>query len=321
MRSLFKPPRLLKNPHIQTILPLLLSTKRANYYTQEYTFSDGDFTDLVWNKKPEQPHNIVVLFHGLGGSINSHYIQGMMQALQEIGFASVLMHFRGCSGRPNKTKRMYHAGETEDARAFIESLQQEYPKSKIHAIGYSLGANMLLKLLASYQDNSPLSSAIAISAPLELEKCTRYINRGFAKVYQSYLLKDLKSALLVKVQKLDLKTDFGLDRARVKKIKTIFEFDDIYTAPVHGFKNAVDYYKQNSSRQFLKDIKVKTLLIHSLDDPFMPSSVFPSKEEISEAIIYEVGNFGGHVGFIEGSLIKPKFWLEKRVKRFFKESV
>ncbi len=317
VKSLFNPSTFLKNPHVQTILPLFLPTKTGDLYQEEYSFEDGDFTELVWNKKPKQPKNIVILFHGLGGSIHSHYISGMMNTLEEIGFNSVLMHFRGCGIKPNKKARMYHAGEIEDASSLIHHLQKKYPLAKLHAIGYSLGANMLLKLVASFKNKSPLHSAVAISAPLELEKCTRYIDQGFAKIYQHYLLKDLKSSLLNKVKHLDLKTDFDLDEARVKKIKTIYEFDDIFTAPVHGYKNAKEYYTQNSSRQFLKEIKIPTLLIHSKDDPFMPSSVFPEPDEISNSILYEVGNYGGHVGFIEGTLFKPEFWLEKRVKSFF----
>ena len=299
------------------MLPLAFSSNDKHSFKEDFTFEDGDFTELAWSQEPKNPKDIVILFHGLGGSIHSHYIQGMMKTLTSIDYTSVVMHFRGCSGRANTTERSYHAGETGDAKAFIAHLKQRYPKAILHAVGYSLGANMLLKLLAEYKEDSPLASAVAISAPLELDKCTHHINQGFAKVYQVYLLKALKAALLQKVQLLDLKSEYGLDEKRVKKIKTIYEFDDIYTAPVHGFKNAVDYYKQNSSRQFLKEIQTPTLLIHSFDDPFMPPSIFPKKEELSESIVYEVGHFGGHVGFIEGSLFKPEFWLEKRVKKFF----
>jgi len=301
------------------MLPLALSANTQAYIQEDFTFADGDFTEIAWSEKPKNPQDIVVLFHGLGGSIHSHYIQGMMKTLKTLNYTSVVMHFRGCGSKPNKTKRSYHAGETGDAKAFINQLKKDYPQASLHAVGYSLGANMLLKLLAEYKDASPLKSAVAISAPLELEKCTHHINQGFAKVYQVYLLKALKEALLKKVEFLDLTREYGLDKKRIKKIKTIYEFDDIYTAPVHGFKNAVDYYKQNSSRQFLKEIQTPTLLIHSLDDPFMPPSIFPEKEELSESIVYEVGHYGGHVGFIEGSLFKPEFWLEKRVKRFFEE--
>jgi len=311
----------LQNPHFQTIIPLLLSSVKLPYITEEFIFKDGDFTEIVWSEDPKakQFKEVTILFHGLGGSVDSHYVQGMMSNLKELDHLCVLMHFRGCGLKNNNTIRSYHAGETEDARAFIAYLQEKFPKAKIYAIGYSLGANMLLKLLSSYADKSPLSSAVAISAPLELEACTRHLNKGFAKVYQKYLLKDLKGKLLDKSKKLDLNTTLGLSYKRIKGIRTIFEFDDIYTSRAHGFDSALDYYKKSSSKQFLKTIQTPTLMLHALDDPFMPSSVLPKKDELSKMIQLELSEHGGHVGFIEGTLFKPSFWLEKRVGLFFQE--
>jgi len=315
----FTPPKHLKNPHIQTVLPLLFSKKKSTFLREDFYFEDGDFTEVVWSKNPDAKEykNICVLFHGLGGSVESHYIQGMMQTLSESGYLCVLMHFRSCGVKANKALRMYHAGETEDARCFINSLHNKYPKAQIQAIGYSLGANMLLKLLSSYGKQGPITSAVSVSAPLELETCTHYINKGVAKIYQGYLLKGLKAELLKKARQLDLLTPLNLSISRIKKIKSIFEFDDIYTAPVNGFKNAKEYYDKNSAKQFLKDIHVPTLLIHAQDDPFMPPSILPKKTEISESVQLLVSKNGGHVGFIEGSMFKPNYWLEHRVKSFF----
>lgn len=313
--------KLLKSPHIQTILPVLLPSPKIKYFTNKLVFEDGDFTEIVWidKVKNKEFENIVVLFHGIGGSIKSHYIQRMMKKLKEMGYLSVLMHFRGCAEKTNNTLRSYHAGEIEDARFFINRLKKMYPNSKLHAIGYSLGANMLLKLLASYKNNSPLSSAVCISTPLELEECTKYISKGLAMFYQKYLLKNLKSHLLQKEKKLDLLSTLNLSKERIKKINTIYEFDDIYTAPVFGFKNAHDYYSKNSSKQFLKSIQIPTLMIHAKDDPFIPSCVLPEKTELSDMIKLELSDNGGHVGFIQGSIFKPKFWLEKRIELFLKE--
>jgi len=213
----------------------------------------------------------------------------------------------------------YHAGEIEDARAFISYLKTRFPRARLHAIGYSLGGNMLLKLLKSYADKSPLFSAVAISTPLDLAACTAHLNKGFSKIYQRHLLKGLKAKLLEKSKQLDLETALGLNEKRIKGIKTIYEFDDIYTAPANGFADAQDYYKKSSSKQFLKEIKTPTLMIHAKDDPFIPSSVLPQEGELSKMIHFELSDNGGHVGFIEGSLLRPEFWLEKRVKRFFQE--
>jgi predicted alpha/beta-fold hydrolase len=314
--------RYIHNPHLQTILPLLLSHAKVDYHREELCFQDGDFTEIVWSEEPEAKvfSDIIVLFHGLGGSSESAYIQEMMAHLKQIGHLGVLMHFRGCGSRTNNTIRSYHAGETEDARFFINTLKQSFPQARLHAIGYSLGGNMLLKLISTYTESSPLDSAIAVSTPLELEACTLHLSKGLAKIYQRYLLKELKAHLLQKAYKLDLVTTLGLSVKRIKAIKSIYEFDDIYTAPVHGFSDAHEYYALNSSKQFLAKIKIPTLMIHAYDDPFMPASVFPSDTELSKSIQFELYENGGHVGFIEGSLFRPSFWLQKRIQSFI-ESV
>ena len=318
LKMSFTSPKYLQNPHLQTILPALLPLPKKKYLKEELCFDDGDFTEIVWSDDPtaKEYKDVCVLFHGLGGGINSHYIQGMISTLRSKGYLCVLMHFRGCGSKTNNTIRCYHAGETEDARFFINTLKQRFAKARIHAIGYSLGANMLLKLLASYKELSPLHRAVAISAPLELETCAHHLNKGFAQIYQKHLLKSLKVDLLIKASHFDLENSLGLSKKRIKSIKSIYEFDDIYTAPVHGFKDAIDYYTKNSSKQFLKEIQTPTLMIHSLDDPFMPSSILPTKEQLSPCITLEISKNGGHVGFIQGSIFKPDFWLEKRVSEF-----
>jgi len=318
----FTPVKHLKNPHLQTIFPLLISRHKLLRLSEEFVFEDGDFTEVVWSEDPNSKsfEHVSVLFHGLGGSFNSHYIQNMTRALKEAGHLCVTMHFRGCGMRNNSSLHSYHAGETNDAKTFIAHLKARFPQAKLHAVGYSLGANMLLKLLCTYAHNSPLHSAVAISTPLDLASCTEHLNKGFARVYQRYLLKDLKAQLFEKSKYLDLETSLGLSSKRIKAIKTIYEFDDIYTAVANGFKNAKDYYKQSSSKQFLKYIQTPTLMLHAKDDPFMPSSVLPTSDELSPMINFELSEHGGHVGFIEGTLAHPGFWLEKRVKAFFQEN-
>lgn len=298
-----------------------MANAKLPYLREEFFFEDGDFTEIAWSKSPQykQYKHVTVLFHGLSGSIDSHYIQGMMKSLEEIGHLCVLMHFRGCGIKDNNFIRSYHAGETEDAREFIAYVKESFPKARLHAVGYSLGGNMLLKLLSSYADKSPLSSAVAICTPLELETCTRHLSEGFARFYQNYLLKDLKYKLLQKSKHLDLETSLGLSASRIMDIKSIYEFDDVYTARVHGFKDVLDYYEKNSSKQFLKSIHTPTLMLHALDDPFIPSYVLPKKEELSPVIDLELSEHGGHVGFVEGTLLRPSFWLHKRVKKFFHE--
>lgn len=263
------------------------------------------------NKVPR----ITVLFHGLGGSIKSHYIRRMMHFLKEQDELCVLMHFRSCSGEVNTKARSYHAGETDDADFFISQLRQRFPQVQIHAIAYSIGANMLLKYLGTSTSHA-ICSAVAISPPFELEKCTHHLNKGFSKLYQYYLLMDLKTNLLKKASHIDLDTPYSLSSENIRAIKSIYEFDELYTAPVHGFKDAKEYYRLNSSRKFLKQIKTPTLIIHSMDDPFMPKEVIPHKEELGEYVSLELSKYGGHVGFIQGSLLRPHFWLQQRIYGF-----
>jgi len=240
-----------------------------------------------------------------------------MKELQKNGFRSVLMHFRGCSGRDNLLPRSYHSGETQDALSYIKHLKKMYPNSKLYALGYSLGANMLLKLLGELQKNSLIDKAIAVSPPMQLDVCSNQMNKGFSRYYQHRLLQDLNAALEKKYRRHDMQVLLNFPLHNVKKIKTFWQFDDTYTAPIHGFNSAQDYYTQCSSKQYLKYIQTPTLIIHSQDDPFMTPEVIPKQEELSPFITLELSKKGGHVGFIAGSPFKPIFWLEKRIVTFF----
>ena len=311
----FKPKGLLKNRHIQTLYatffrkPLL-----KNIEVERFTLNDGDFVESVWhNRPPKDTRPIVIIFHGLAASIDSPYIQGLIYELEKKGFASVVMHFRGCYQEENLRPRAYHSGDTGDAKEWIEHLQKSYPKSKLHTVGFSLGGNMMLKLLGEWGKESPISSAVSISAPMQLNISADTIEKGFAKNYQEYLLKPLRTTLIKKYQKFDIKKEIGIDASMVAKIKTIREFDERYTAIMHGFKDANDYYAKCSAKQFLKDISTPTLIIHALDDPFMTPLILPKESEISPNIKLEVLKNGGHVGFVNGSIWKPNYWLDRRI--------
>ena len=231
------------------------------------------------------------------------------------------MHFRGCSGKANLLPRSYHSGDSGDALEFITHLTNSYPNSKLFGLGYSLGANMLLKLLGEKKESSPLSGAVAISPPMQLDVCANQMNKGFSKTYQKRLLKELNNSLERKYDIHDMQALIGLKREDVASLKSFWDFDDVYTAPVHGFKSAQDYYTQCSSKQYLKWITTPTLIIHAEDDPFMTPEVLPKEDELSCSTILEVSPHGGHVGFISGTFLKPIYWSENRVIEFFKELV
>ncbi len=315
-KSDFRPAICAANRHVQTLLPTLLRFNNTiNYHLQEITLPDGDFLDLAWNRIPLETETrpIVAIFHGLEGSINSPYVKGLMQCLDNCGWYGVLMHFRNCSERLNRAARTYHSGETTDARFFLQWLQHNFPQAPLLAVGYSMGGNMLLKLLGEAQTDSPLCAAVAVSVPLMLNHCADQMQTGFSRVYQHHLLQKMKQKVLAKYLQYDYQKLIGLKRKTVRKLKSFWEFDDAFTAPINGFENVHDYYARSSSRQYLSRIKTPTLIIQSIDDPFMKPTVIPQEHELSNSVVLELSDKGGHVGFVSGYLWKPDFWLEKRI--------
>ena len=320
MNKRFKAKFGLKNRHIQTLYSSLFrKLPQIEFKIEHFTLKDGDFLECFWHNKPKYNSStpVVILFHGLAGSYKSSYIQGTMQKLAKNGFSSVLMHFRGCSGVENELPRSYHSGESGDALEWINYVSSNFPDSKIFTIGYSLGGNMMLKLLGELKNKSLITAAISVSAPMQLDVCANRMNEGFSKFYQHILLKDLNAALEKKYDRFDMNSYLNMKKSEIKNLKTFWEFDGAYTAPIHGFNSAQDYYTKCSSKQFLKDIKTPTLIIHSSDDPFMTTEILPNEKEISKYITLEVSSNGGHVGFIGGTFFKPEFWLEKRVVNYF----
>ncbi|EDZ63295.1 hydrolase, alpha/beta fold family [Sulfurimonas gotlandica GD1] len=324
MSNLFTPNFLLKNRHVQTLYASIFrKIPNHTFDIEKFELSDGDFIECYWYNKRDITNSkpIVLLFHGLTGSYKSPYILGTMRELDKNGYDSVVVHFRSSSGVMNIKANSYHSGKTDDAMEFIKSLQNRYTDSKIFAVGYSLGGNVLLKLLGETADASPITAAVSVSAPLQLDVCSNQMSRGFSRVYQHLLLKDLNRSLEQKYKTHDMKSLINLEKKDVKKLSTFWEFDDAYTAPIHGFASAQDYYTKSSSKQFLKHIKTNTLLIHSIDDPFTTPEILPKEDEISPYVKLEIYQNGGHVGFLEGTPLKPKYWLEERIINYFHEYV
>lgn len=320
VKSSFTAPRWARNRHIQTIYPRFIQRRLPLRYTIErIKTADGDFLDLAWGPSPAKLTGIVVMFHGLEGSVHSHYANDMMATLSQGGWQVVLMHFRGCSGEANITPRAYHSGETSDPTFIINLLHQRYPAIPKAAIGFSLGANMLLKLLGENPDSLGLQAAVAVSAPLKLDECATSVNKGFAKVYQKYLLGSMKQNLLNKMQRIDYREILQISEAEVKEIQTFWQFDDKITAPLHGYADARDYYEKCSAYYFLKAIHCPTLILHALDDPFMNHLVIPKEEELAHSVTVELSETGGHVGFMHGTPGTPEVWLHQRVLRYFKD--
>lgn len=238
-----------------------------------------------------------------------------MQALLKKKFQVAVMHFRGCGGIPNLLPRAYHSGDSEDPRWLAQQLHSQYPSTPLMAVGYSLGGNVLLKWLGEDGENSPLTAAVSISAPLDLHLSSRRMNVGFSKVYQRHLLASLKETLHRKAK--NPKLAEGMPPLNLSKIFSNFrEFDDYFTAPLHGFSGVDDYYTRASSRPFLKHIARPTLIIHSKDDPFVCPTAVPQKDDISSCVQLAISKRGGHVGFVGGSLWRPEYWLDTAIPEY-----
>lgn len=311
----FKPVWWLPGAHAQTIWPNLLRRNPSLALQREVLeLPDGDFLDLDWTEARDGP--LVIIFHGLEGSSKSAYAAWMLKTLMDAGFHALLMHFRGCGGTPNRLNRAYHAGDTEDMAYVVEQLRQRYPGRAIAAIGYSLGGNALLKWLGQSGADNPLDTAIAVSVPFDLASVSESLQVGLSRLYQWRLLNDLKKSSLQKVTR----KDYPFSAQQIRAVRSFREFDARITAPLHGFKDVDEYYRIASSRQYLKDIQVPTLIVHASDDPFMNPRVVPQAQELSAQVRLELSDHGGHVGFIgatDGS--DGRFYLEHRLAHWLHE--
>lgn len=289
---------------------------------EDFVLKDGDFVEIAWYKKPSNNSKrpIVILFHGLAGSYKSVYITNMMEVLERSGFDSVVMHFRGAGEKENLLPISYHGGATTEALEFIEALHTSFADAKLFAIGFSVGGNMILDLAGQRKEQCILSAIVSVSAPMQLDICANQMNRGFSKFYQFILLKKLKGILQKKFEKHDMSQLLKLKRSEIKTLKNFWDFDNAYTAPIHGFKSAKEYYEKCSAKQFLIGIETPTLMIHAKDDPFTSEEVIPREDEISCKVTLEVYERGGHMGFVNGSFFKPEYWLEERVINYFIEA-
>jgi predicted alpha/beta-fold hydrolase len=318
VESDFVPPWWAKNRHVQTIFPRFIQKRaKLDYRQEKLPLPDGDFVNLIWAGDVKKSAGLVAMFHGLEGSIRSHYSNDMAANFVKQGYAVVLMHFRGCGGEQNTKPRAYHSGETEDAWYFLNWLEQKFPETRKAAIGFSLGANMLLKLLSEQPKQRIVKAAMAVSTPFNLELCASSINQGFSKVYQAYLLKSMVNNLLLKMRSMDYGKLLKVSEAQIKQFRSFRDFDEHITAPIHGFGNADDYYQKCSSRNFLKHIATPTLVVHAKDDPFMHHSIVPDAASLSANVGLEVSEKGGHVGFLHGTPWQPKIWIQQRANTFF----
>ena len=308
LKSSFKPAWWLPNGHFQTLWSLFFRIKpKIELNFEKLELEDNDFLELAWTKNDAK--NIVLITHGIVGSYDSVYIKGILKALIKNNLKAVVMNFRGSGNETNRLPRSYNAGDSNDLYQTIKFIRKKEPKSNLFLLGYSLGANVLLKLLGE-KNNLPVKAAIAVSPPFDLNKSSLMMARGFSKIYRSYITKRLKDYI-------KKKNNLNLDLSRLNKIKTIKEFDDYITAPLNGFRNVEDYYSKTSCNNFIKNIRVQTLIIHSKDDPLIHPDSIPNEKNLSSKVTLEISQKGGHVGFISGNaLFFPIYWSEKRISEY-----
>ncbi len=312
-RSAYRPAWWLPGPHLMTIAPAILRpTVPLATRRERWELEDGDFVDLDWTDDPDPRSPLVLVLHGLEGSIESPYARGVLREVAARRLGGVLMHFRGCSGEPNRLRRAYHSGETDDLRALVGLVRRRFPERPLLAVGYSLGGNVLLKYLGEEGGSSPLAGAVAVSVPMVLKRCAERLERGISRAYAVWLLHSLKASYSKKAARVEL--GLGIGRKELGSIKSLRAFDERITAPLHGFAGADAYYAAASSRQFLQRIATATVILHAEDDPFMTRAVIPEAHELSPAVTLELSAAGGHVGFVAGkNPAAPDYWLERRV--------
>ncbi|MEO8333349.1 MAG: hydrolase [bacterium] len=308
--------------HLQTLWGKLVRRSLVvATHSERWTTPDDDELEIHRlyappNADSDTPR--LLLLHGLEGTIRSHYLQGTLVLAQARGWAADVLVFRGCNGEVNRVRRMYHSGETTDIDFVVRRLIAENPHQPLLIAGFSLGGNVLLKWLGEQGDAAPaqLRAAAAISVPFDLERGARNIEHGFSRVYTWHFMRTLRLKALAKLGRFpDL-----FDPAALVRARTLFEFDDAVTAPVHGFDSAQDYYYRSSSLQYLASIRVPTLLLSSSDDPFLPPQVFDDVAAVARRnsfLLAELPSRGGHVGFVSGpSPLHAHYYHEERVIEF-----
>lgn len=320
----FRPAPWLRNPHLQTLGARLLRARgRVTRRRERWETPDGDFLDLDFADPADagEAAPLVLVLHGLEGCSGSGYVQQLCRELVARGMGAVALNFRSRSGEPNRRRRFYHSGETGDPGFVLGRLRERRPRAPIGAVGFSLGGNVLVKLLGERGEAARelLDAAVAVSVPYDLAAGAEALEEGLGPMYTAYFLHSLRASVRAKREARG--HDYGLEELR--GLRTLRAFDDAFTAPVHGFRDADDYYRSSSAARFLPDVRLPTLVIQARDDPFLPEPALPLDAIRSNPWIVEaVTRHGGHVGFLESAVPwRPRFWAEEAAAGFLEEAL
>jgi predicted alpha/beta-fold hydrolase len=311
----YRAPRWLANPHLQTIYGSLFAARPAVRYRRErWETPDDDFVDVDHvDGNAGQPW--VVLFHGLEGSSDSPYARTLMHRVAQRGWRGTVVHFRGCSGEPNRLLRAYHSGDADELDWVLRRIRSLAGQAPVYAAGISLGGNALLKWLGNLgAEAMPIvTRAAAVSAPLDLMAAGAALERGFSILYAKHFLATMKQRAAAKHARFPGSFDYDA----MRRSRTLREFDNVVTAPLHGFRDTDDYWTRASSKPVLRSIAVPTLVLNARDDPFLPGEALPGAGEVSAAVTVEFPERGGHVAFVTGPFPGHIGWLPERLLHFF----
>ncbi len=315
VESTYKAPYFFRKGFVSTVYSGLIRNVTSVHQKRErMNLPDGDFVDLDWSYASENSDKVIILLHGLEGHAQRPYITGTAKLFNDNGIDALSVNFRGCSGEPNRNYYSYHSGATDDLNEVIKHAIGKKNYSEIYLKGVSLGGNIILKYLGERNDVLPqIKAAIAVSVPCYLKGSAQELhafrNILFHDRFKKHLLKSLKLKQQNFPEELLLE-DF-------ESIKTLKDFDNIYTSKAHGFKDADDYYEKSSSLQFLPNIKIPTLIINALNDSFLSPECYPVKAAKNNSNIFlEMPKYGGHVGFVEN---KNVYYNERRALEFVQE--
>lgn len=300
---------------MQTIVPYIFRKQPLPAYRRERIDTpDGDFIDLDWQDGPaDQP--LVVLFHGLEGNSASPYARAMMNTVRARGWRGVVPHWRGCSGEPNRLPRAYHSADYAEAGWLLAAIHDRARPAAMYAAGVSLGGSALLNWLGRTGDNakSLLAAAAAVSAPLSLRAGGESIQRGFNMVYTWNFMRTMRRKGLAMARRFPDRVNAD----RIRRSRTLYDFDDAFTAPLHGFRDVNDYWDRGSSLSWLRHITLPTLILNARNDPFMPLHTLPAPLEVAAAVTLELPEHGGHAGFLHGGWPGDPNWMPRRLLEFF----
>jgi predicted alpha/beta-fold hydrolase len=314
----YRSPTWLRGGHAQTIWPYLLPRPAVRFRRERVEAPDGDFWDFDWVDAPEASSGapLVMLLHGLEGSSDSHYARALMAMLAARGWRGVIPHFRGCSGTPNLRPRAYHSGDHAELSAIATAVRARVPaETTVYAVGVSVGGSVLLNWLGRVEADAArvINAAAAVSTPLDLTSAGIAIGRGFNRVYTRNFLGTLKPKSLAMAKRFP-----GLiDAKRIRRVRTMYEFDDAVTSLLHGFAGAPDYWQRASSKPWLARVRVPTLVLNARNDPFVPAESLPGQRDVGRDVVLLQPDHGGHAGFLTGPFPGNLDWLPRRLLDFF----